>query len=128
MTVGPATLRGTKMSTFKIKNGLVAAAFGQNPVTVSASNVDLSAGMYFAKTMSGALTLTFSNPPASGHAQSFMLEITGDGNTITWPASVIWDSGVEPADPVSSAVDVYGFLTVDAGTTYIGKKIVKGAA
>ena len=116
------------MSTFKIKNGLVTAAFGQNPVTVSASDVDLSAGMYFAKTMSGALTLTFSNPPASGHGQAFMLEITGDGNAITWPASVIWEAGIEPADPPSSAVDVYSFLTVDAGTTYIGKKIVKGAA
>jgi hypothetical protein len=116
------------MSTFKTKNGLVASAIGQTPVTVSASDVNLSAGMYFAKTMSGAITFTFSNPPPSGHAQSFLLEVTGDGNGITWPASVIWENGITPTDPPSSAVDVFVFLTVDSGTTYIGKKIIEGAA
>lgn len=116
------------MSIFKTKNGLVTPAFGQNPVTVSASDVDLSAGMYFAKTMSGAITFTFSNPPPSGHAQSFLLEITGDGNAITWPASVAWENGTAPSNPGSSEVDVFVFLTADNGTTYIGKKTIEGAA
>tara|TARA_B110000483_G_scaffold242054_1_gene326657 strand:- start:885 stop:2024 length:1140 start_codon:yes stop_codon:yes gene_type:complete len=62
---------------FKIKNGLSAKVYLQSSSALSASDVDVSAGSYFSKTLTANTTLTFSNPPASGLASSFALEITG---------------------------------------------------
>ncbi len=128
MTVAQLTTRGIKMSTFKIKNGLVASALGQGKVSVSGTDIDLSQGAYFSKTLSGATTFTISNPPASGFGQAFQVEITGDGSAITWPSSVKWDTGATPETTVSAKVDIFVFITVDNGTTYLGKRIVEGAS
>lgn len=62
---------------FKIKNGLSAAQYLQSSTALSASDVDLSTGSYFSKTLSANTTFTFSNPPASGTAMGFLLNVTG---------------------------------------------------
>jgi len=62
---------------FKIKNGLSAKKYLQNKTVVSGSDIDLSTGTYFTKTPTANTTFTISNPPASGTAASFALEITG---------------------------------------------------
>jgi len=62
---------------FKIKNGLSAKRYLQSSTAVAASDVDMSLGSYFTKTLSANTTFTFSNPPASGTAGSFALEVTG---------------------------------------------------
>lgn len=67
---------------FKIKNGLSAKRYLQNKTVVSASDIDLSTGTYFTKTPAANTTFTISNPPASGTAASFALEITG-ANVVT---------------------------------------------
>lgn len=67
---------------FKIKNGLNAKRYLQNKTVVSASDIDLSTGTYFTKTPTANTTFTISNPPASGTAASFALEITG-ANVVT---------------------------------------------
>lgn len=67
---------------FKIKNGLSAKRYLQNKTVVSASDIDLSTGTYFTKTPTANTTFTISNPPASGTAASFALEITG-ANIVT---------------------------------------------
>lgn len=67
---------------FKIKNGLSAKRYLQNKTVVSASDIDLSTGTYFTKTPTANTTFTISNPPASGTAASFALEITG-ANVVT---------------------------------------------
>ena len=67
---------------FKIKNGLSAKRYLQNSTAVSASDVDLSTGSYFTKTLSANTTFTFSNPPASGKATGFALEVTGANVTV----------------------------------------------
>lgn len=73
---------------FKIKNGLSAKRYLQNSTAVSASDVDLSTGSYFTKTLSANTTFTFSNPPASGKAMGFALEVTGANvtNGYDWDA------------------------------------------
>src|SRR3990167_4269339 len=44
-----------------------------------------------------ATTFTFSNPPASGKAGSFILILTNGGSqTVNWPASVKWANGIAP--------------------------------
>lgn len=96
-------------------NGNVA----QNIVAVAASAIDCSAGNYFTKTASGALTWTFTNVPAS-RSFAVILELTNGGTgTQTWPAAVKWPGGTAPT-LTASGVDVLGFITDDGGTTWRG--------
>ena len=81
--------------------------------------LDLSTGNTFSFTPSGATTVSFTNPPASGIAIGFAVEINGDGSAITWPDSVKWPSGTAPTATASK--ELYTFITVDGGTTYYGK-------
>jgi len=83
-------------------------------------SLDLSTGNTFSFTPSGATTVSFTNPPASGLAVGFSVEINGDGSAITWPSSVKWDSGTAPTATASK--ELYTFITTDGGTTYYGKK------
>jgi hypothetical protein len=86
--------------------------------TITSGTVDLSTGNYFAETLAGNTTYTFSNP---GDVQSFQMEITGASTyTITWPASVEWNNGTTPDVPAAGKTDVFTFVTNDTGTTYIG--------
>ena len=114
------------MANFKVKNGLQAGRYLQTGVAMAANDVDLFLGTYFTKTISGSTTLTFSNPPASGIAIGFSVEIVGDGSAITWPSSVKWPSGVAPVALASK--ELYTFVTTDGGTTYYGKKAAEGIA
>ena len=82
--------------------------------------LDLSTGTTFAFTPSGDTTVSFTNPPESGLACAFTVEINGDGSTITWPASVKWPSGTEPT--ATATKELYAFITTDGGTTYYGKQ------
>ena len=108
---------------FKIKNGLSAKVYLQSSSALGASDVDVSAGSYFSKTLTANTTLTFSNPPASGVGSSFALEITGASTyTITWPSSVKWAGGTAPDAPAAGEKDVYVFITSDGGSNYYGKQ------
>lgn len=81
--------------------------------------LDLSTGHTFSFTPSGATTVSFSNPPASGVATGFTVEVVGDGSAITWPSSVKWHLGTAPTATASK--EVYTFITTDGGTTYYAK-------
>jgi len=95
-----------------------------NITTVAASAIDCSAGNFFTKTASGALTWTVTNIPAS-RAYSFLLELTNGGTgTQTWFSGIKWPSGTAPTLTVSG-VDVLGFITDDGGTTWRGVQLMK---
>jgi hypothetical protein len=82
--------------------------------------LDLSTGDTFSFTPLPATTVVFNNPPASGTAIGFTLEINNTSYALTWPSSIKWHGGTAPA--VTSTKEVYGFFTKDGGTTYYGKK------
>ena len=89
-------------------------------VAMGASDIDLRAGNYFTRTISGATTLTVSNVPAAGTAASFILDLTNGGSaTITWWSGMKWAGGTAPA-LTASGRDVLGFFTHDGGTTWTG--------
>jgi hypothetical protein len=93
--------------------------YTQGIVAVAASNIDCSAGNFFTKTASGALTWTVSNVPA-GRAFSFVLELTNGGTGAqTWFSGIKWPGGTAPT-LTASGVDVLGFITDDGGTTWRG--------
>jgi hypothetical protein len=86
--------------------------------------IDLSTGNVFEHTLTGNVTYTFSNPPASGTAYGFTLKITqgsGGSKLPTWPGSVDWPLGANPSlSTTAGEVDVFTFFTTDGGTTYYG--------
>ena len=91
----------------------------------NATTVDCEAGNAFSHTLTENTTFTFSNPPASGTAYTFSLEIIQDasasGFTVTFPASVDWPSATAPTlTATASAKDVFVFYTRDGGTTWLG--------
>jgi 6-phosphogluconolactonase (cycloisomerase 2 family) len=88
--------------------------------------LDLSTGTTFSFTPSGATTVSFTNPPASGNAIGFSVEINGDGSAITWPSSVKWHKATAPT--ATATKELYTFVTTDGGTTYYGKKAAEGVA
>ena len=91
----------------------------------NATTVNCHAGNAFSHTLTENTTFTFSNPPASGTAYSFSLEIIQDasasGYTVTWPSSVDWPSATAPTlTATASAKDVFVFYTRDGGTNWYG--------
>lgn len=111
-------------STYLPLTGGTLTQVSQAIVTVSASAIDCSAGNFFTKTASGALTWTFTNVP-SAKAFTLILELTNGGTgTQTWPAAVKWPAGTAPT-LTASGVDVLGFITDDGGTTWRGVQLMK---
>ena len=103
--------------------------FLQGPYGTSAnlttSEIDLSKGVVFSKTVSADTVFTFINAP-SGRAATFNLIITNGGSaTITWPASVKWTDAAVPT-LTASGVDVLTFMTPN-GTTWYGTVAIYNA-
>jgi len=99
--------------------------YGAVTSSSNATTVDCEAGNAFSHTLTENTTFTFSNPPASGTAYSFSLEIIQDasasGYTVTWPSSVDWPAATAPTlTATASAKDVFVFYTRDGGTTWYG--------
>lgn len=89
-----------------------------------ALELDLSLADFFAFTLGGNATLSFSNPPVSGRARFFTVEITGGGaNTVTWPNAVDWEGGVTPVQ--TTGKDVYVLYTRDGGASYVGGRVLE---
>ena len=92
---------------------------------LTASEIDLSKGVVFSKTVSADTVFTFTNAP-SGRAATFNLIITNGGSaTITWPASVKWTDAAAPT-LTASGVDVLTFMTPN-GTTWYGTLAIVNA-
>jgi hypothetical protein len=68
---------------FKIKNGLSAKRYLLNGSTLSGSTIDLSLASVFSTTLSSDPAYTFTNPPPSGTAAAFSVEVTGGTTTFT---------------------------------------------
>jgi len=93
--------------------------------TVASQAIDITSGNIITATLNVATTtFTFSNPSASGSGCSFTLILTQDGSgsrAVTWPGSVQWASSTAPTLSTGAAdVDIFAFITVDAGTTWFG--------
>jgi hypothetical protein len=88
-------------------------------------NVSLAGA--FSLTMSGNTTFTFSSA-TSGYSNGFILQLTGNGGTVTWPSSVDWAGGTAPDAPASGETDLLVFWTRDAGTTWYGMLAIDAAA
>jgi hypothetical protein len=108
---------------------LIADSYNETYAAVTSSSnattVNCEAGNAFSHTLTENTTFTFSNPPASGTAYSFSIEIIQDasasGFVVTWPSSVDWPSATAPTlTATASAKDVFIFTTRDGGSNWYG--------
>lgn len=71
-------------------------------------------------TVTGDVTISFINPPATGQAANLFIELTNGGaSAITWPASVDWPGGTAPT-LTAAGIDLLVFYTRDGGTKWMG--------
>lgn len=89
--------------------------------------INVNNGGGFSLTMTGNTTFTFSTGN-SGFSEGFVLQLTGNGGTVTWPASVDWAGGTAPDAPASGETDILVFWTRDGGTTWYGALAIDAAA
>lgn len=139
---GVATWLGTPSSanlaaavTDETGSGLL--VFGTTPVitglreksaAVAASDIDLSLGNYFTKTISGTTTFTVSNVATSGDVAAFILILTNGGSaTVNWFSGVTWNNATPPT-LTTSGIDILGFFTINGGTTWRGLVLAQAVA
>jgi hypothetical protein len=96
-------------------------------LTGTSVTVNCDTAQAFSLTMTGNTTFTF-NSVSSGWSTGFVLQLTGNGGTVTWPTSVDWAGGTAPDAPASGETDIYVFWTRDGGTTWYGVLSVDAAA
>lgn len=96
-------------------------------LTGTSVTVNCDTAQAFYLSMTGNTTFTF-NSVTNSWATSFVLEIIGNGSTITWPSSVDWAGGTAPDAPASGEKDIYVFYTRDGGTTWNGALAIDAAA
>ncbi len=82
-------------------------------------NCNVNSGGAFSLTMTGNTTFTFS-AGHSGYSHGFILQVTGNGSTLTWPSSVRWAGGAAPDAPASGDSNLYVFWTRDGGSNWHG--------
>jgi len=128
-TGGAVTGQVTATAGGDITGEFIADSYNETYAAVTSSSnattVDCHAGNAFSHTLTENTTFTFSNPPASGTAFSFSIEIIQDGSasgyTVTWPGTVDWPAATAPTlTATASAKDVFVFYTRDGGTNWYG--------
>ena len=95
-----------------------------NAAATGAVDIDLTDGNNHQITLTGNITLTFSNPVAAIEMSPLTLLIIQDGtggHAITWPASVQWAGGTAPTLTTTlDTVSILTFFTNDGGVTWYG--------
>ena len=124
---GLATTDSPTFASPNVTGEFKAASYNETYAALSGTSpaVNCHNGNSFSLVLSGNTTFTFSNPPASGTAYSFSLEIIQDasasGFTVTWPAAVDWPAATAPTlTATASAKDVFVFYTRDGGANWYG--------
>ena len=82
---------------------------------VTTQELDLDAANFFYATVTGAVTISFTNVPSG--VVFVVFEITNGGSNVSWPSSVKWPGGSAPT-LTASGVDVITLYTRDSGTTW----------
>lgn len=110
-----------------ISGGTLTGGLFGTSVALSESTIDVSLGYCFTKTITAATTFVFTGVPSNAAARFSLVLTNGGSQTVTWPSSVKWSGGANPA-LAASGVDVFTFFTADGGTTWYGVHSVQGAA
>ena len=93
------------------------------------ATLDLSTGSVFEITPTSDITVSLSNPAASGTVSgaTLLLSASGTAYTITYDTAIQWAGGTAPTSPAIGETDVVTFSTRDGGTTYSAALAIDGA-
>jgi hypothetical protein len=93
-----------------------------NNAATGAVALDLSLANNFEITLTGATTLSFTNPAPAGQVCSLTLFINQNGTAfaVTWPASVQWAGGTAPDLSAINKSSILTFVTKNAGNRWFG--------
>jgi hypothetical protein len=80
-------------------------------------------GMYQDISLVGNTTLTFANPVTGNWGEyTFRLAANPTAYTLTWPASVTWETGTAPIIPATGSTTIR-LISIDGGVTYLGSVV-----
>lgn len=123
---------GTMTGNINVADNVVSQAeikdYAETVVTANSGAayvVNLANGNVYELTLTASpVSISFTNPPATGKAGSVTLILIQDSTgsrTITWPASVKWSNASAPTlTTTANAVDIIQLLTTNGGTTWQG--------
>lgn len=103
-------------------------------LTSSSANINWNSHNNYYGLLSANVEFSFEgietyDPPISmiSSVTLYLQQDTVGNRSITWPITVKWPDGNVPiASTTANAIDIYTFLTFDAGTTIIGLQQVRG--
>ena len=117
-TGGPVNLQDNDLIRPNLKDYSEEVSTKNNISSLAA--ISFTDGNVQTATVTGTVSIQFTNPPSSGNAGTITLILTNGGSaTITWDTDVVWPGGVTPTLS-SSGTDVLSFLTTDGGSTIYG--------
>lgn len=127
-TIAGTTLSGAVVGGDQIMSAVThkdyAETCAENAAVTGTVSIDMNNGNVHSITLTGAATLTFDNPVATGDSSSFTLIVKQDGTgsrIITWPGSVKWAANTPPTlTTTADRYDILAFTTVDGGTCWFG--------
>lgn len=89
-------------------------------VAVAGTDIDITSGSVFTKTISSPTSFTVSSLYTSGRVNNFILELTNGGSAaVIFAFSPKWQGGVQPSF-TTSGKDVLNFYSYDNGATWNG--------
>lgn len=92
---------------------------------MNTSNIDLTKGNLFVKSINALTTFTLSNQASNGTVNEFILELINGGSfLIDWWSGVKWENGIEPPFTVVGT-DILKFYSHDGGITWRAKMYIK---
>ena len=119
VAVGDVTLAGVQsLSNKTLARPKITAPLETAIDLGTGTNIDLSAGTLFYKTMTVAATFTVSNVPTSGLVASFILELTNAGTYAPTFWANVRKSGGTAVAYTAAGTDVLGFYTRDGGANW----------
>ena len=88
-------------------------------------DLDLDVAMAFTATVTGVVTIAFTNVPSAGSfMQGVIIKLTNGGAfAVTWPAAVKWAGGTAPT-LTTSGTDLIAMVSFDDGTTWQANAIL----
>lgn len=89
-------------------------------VSLTGTEIDLSLGTIFYKTISATTTFTVINPNIGNQVSSFILDLTNGGAyTINWFNGINWSEGIVPT-LTTAGRDLIAFISIDSGSSWVG--------
>ena len=127
-TIAGATLAGAVVGGDQIMSAVThkdyAETCAENATATGTVSIDMNNGNVHSITLTGAATLTFDHPVATGDSSSFTLIVKQDGTgsrLITWPGTVKWAANTAPTlTTTADRYDILAFTTVDGGNCWFG--------